>query len=97
MEIIRINWGKYIKFNKVQVIGKAPLPNKFVGKFIETAMISQALNFIEEVENLPECTILSEEPEDEDMELKDKNAIIVSFSVIFKDPRKAVEYYLSRL
>jgi len=47
MEIIRINWGKYIKFNKVQVIGKAPLPNKFVGKFIDIATDAEPNGYFE--------------------------------------------------
>lgn len=90
MNIIRVQWNVRVNFNTVQVIGTAPSINSFANKVIEQTLLSKAVEYINKAQNLAECIVLSEIPD----ELNDSsnNSISVSFSIMFKNPNKAKEY-----
>ena len=91
MEFIQTEWQVKVEFNKVYVVGTAPNKNNFISQYIERAMITKAIEYIDKAKKVGECIILSEEPKGL-IHSTNNNTISVYFSVMFKSQIKADEY-----
>ena len=87
MEKIESLWRVGIRFNEVQFIGIAPRLGGIFGNATEQALLTKAVDYIEQAQKFAECIPLSKVPEG--MEITNKNDVMVGFTLMFKDAEKA--------
>ena len=87
MEKIESLWKVGIRFNEIQFIGIAPRLGGIFGNATEQALLTKAVDYIEQAQRFAECIPLSKVPEG--METTNKNDVMVGFTLMFKDAEKA--------
>ncbi len=87
MEKIESLWKVGIRFNEIQFIGIAPRLGGIFGNATEQALLTKAVDYIEQAQKFAECIPLSKFPEG--MEITNKNDVMVGFTLMFKDAEKA--------
>ena len=87
MEKIESLWKVGIRFNEIQFIGIAPRLGGIFGNATEQALLTKAVDYIEQAQKFAECIPLSKIPEG--METTNKNDVMVGFTLMFKDAEKA--------
>ena len=87
MEKIESLWKVGIRFNEIQFIGIAPRLGGIFGNATEQALLTMAVDYIEQAQKFAECIPLSKVPEG--METTNKNDVMVGFTLMFKDAEKA--------
>ncbi len=87
MEKIESLWKVGIRFNEIQFIGIAPRLGGIFGNATEQALLTKAVDYIEQAQKFAECIPLSKVPEG--METTNKNDVMVGFTLMFKDAEKA--------
>lgn len=87
MEKIESLWKVGIRFNEVQFIGIAPRLGGIFGNATEQALLTKAVDYIEQAQKFAECIPLSKVPEG--MEITNKNDVMVGFTLMFKEAEKA--------
>ena len=87
MEKIESLWKVGIRFNEVQFIGIAPRLGGIFGNATEQALLTKAVDYIEQARKFAECIPLNKVPEG--MEITNKNDVMVGFTLMFKEAEKA--------
>ncbi len=87
MEKIESLWKVGIRFNEIQFIGIAPRLGGIFGNATEQALLTKAVDYIEQAQKFAECIPLSKVPEG--MGTTNKNDVMVGFTLMFKDAEKA--------
>ena len=87
MEKIESLWRVGIRFNEVQFVGIAPKLGGIFGNATEQALLTKAVDYIEQAQRFAECIPVSKPPEG--MELVNKNDVMVGFTLMFKEAEKA--------